>query len=145
VNKPKLAVWIGLGVAALLVGMVFDYFNRESIPHQSMQLHVRLVGASIYEFHDKTGRWPSRAEDLSQTSLPLKSPYWKQMLDRGLIVVVWRQDLKPDPKENAALILAYYNKGLFSRLGRLWVCWGDLRMEYAKTEEVRGKLPGVGE
>jgi len=141
VKKSRVAALVGLGVAALLIGMVFDYFDRGSIPHQAIQLHLRLVGSSIYEFHANTGRWPERAEDLARTSLPLRSPYWKQMLDKGIIVVVWPKDLKPDPKDNEGRVLTYDNGGgLFAQLGRVWVCWGDLRTEYVKAEELRGKL-----
>ena len=66
--------------------------------------------------------------------------YWKEDLETGRMVVIWREDLKPDPKENAGLVLLYYNKGLFSLLGRNWVCWGDLRTEYIKSSELRAKL-----
>jgi len=35
-----------------------------------------------------------------------------------------------------------YNKaGLFPKLGRVWVCWGDLRADYVREEELRAKLP----
>ena len=140
-KKSRVAALVGLGVAALLIGMVFDYFDRGSIPHQAIQLHLRLVGSSIYEFHTNTGRWPERAEDLARTSLPLRSPYWKQLLDRGIIVVVWPKDLRPNPKDNEGRVLTYDNGGgLFARLGRVWVCWGDLRTEYVKAEELAGKL-----
>jgi hypothetical protein len=141
--KKSIVAVIGLGLAALIIGLVFDYFDRGSIPHQAIQLHLRLVVSSIYEFHTNTGRWPERAEDLAATSLPLRSTYWKQMLDQGIIVVVWPKDLKPDPKENADVVLTYDNGGLFARLGRVWVCWGDLRTEYVKAEELRSKLEAV--
>jgi hypothetical protein len=126
----------GLCAVAMLTGVVMDYFDHDSIPHQAIRLHLKLVCASIYEFHSKTGRWPARFEDLAETSLPQKVPSWR-MVEPQTIVVLWRNDLKPDPKANAAVILAYYNKGLFSRLGRMWVCWGDLRTEYVKADEVR--------
>ena len=114
--KKWIVAVVGLGLAALIIGIVIDYFDRGSIPHQ---------------------------EDLAATSLPLRSPYWKQMLDQGTIVVVWPKDLKPDPKENASVVLTYDNGGLFARLGRVWVCWGDLRTEYVKAEELRNKLKAV--
>jgi hypothetical protein len=108
-----------------------------------MELHLRLVGSSIYEYHSKTGRWPARIQDLAETSLPQRSPYWKQMLEQETMVVVWRNDLKPDRSENAAAVLAYHNKGLFARLGRVWVCWGDLRTEYVKDAVLREKLQAL--
>ena len=115
--KKWIVAVVGLGLASLVIGIVFDYLDRGSIPHQAIQLHLRLVGSIIYEFHTNTGRWPERAEDLAATSLPLRSPYWKQMLDQGIIVVVWPKGLKPDPKENAGVVLTYDNGGLFARLG----------------------------
>ena len=141
--KKWIVAMVGLGLASLVIGIVFDYLDRGSIPHQAIQLHLRLVGSIIYEFHTNTGPWPERAEDLAATSLPLRSPYWKQMLDQGIIVVVWPKGLKPDPKENAGVVLTYDNGGLFARLGRVWVCWGDLRTEYVKVEDLRSKLEAV--
>jgi hypothetical protein len=144
VKKSRIVAAIGLGVAALLVGIALDYFNRDSVAHQSIQLHLRLTGEAIYEYHSRTGRWPARIDDLAETSLPLKSPYWRQLVEQGTIAVVWRSDLKPDPKDNAHLVLAYHNQGLFARLGRVWVCWGDLRTEYVKAGELRSQLQSAG-
>jgi len=97
-------------------------------------------GSSIYEYHEKTGRWPVRADDLAEISLPMRSPYWKVMLDSGTNVIVWHNDLKPNPAENANVVLAYHNKGLLASLGRQWVCWGDLRTEYLPSRKLRTKL-----
>jgi hypothetical protein len=94
----------------------------------------------VYEYHANTGHWPSQTDDLAKTSLPKKFRYWKQSLDGETIVVVWHKDLKADPKDNAGLILAYHNKGLYARLGRVWVCWGDLRTEYLKIEDLQARL-----
>ena len=64
-----------------------------------------------------------------------------QVLERDeTIVIPWHKNLKADPKDNAGLILAYHNKGLYARLGRVWVCWGDLRTEYIKIEDLKAKL-----
>jgi len=62
------------------------------------------------------------------------------LIDNGSVAVVWNSDLKLDPKDNASLLLTYNNAGLFSKLGRVWVCWGDLRTEYVKEEDLRSKL-----
>ena len=105
-------------------------------------LHLRLTASSIYEFRNTAGRWPTAADDLASTSLPQISPYWKTLIENGTVVIAWRGDLKPNPKENAALVMTYNNAGLFSKQGRVWVCWGDLRTEYVKEEELRAKLPG---
>jgi hypothetical protein len=131
---------IGLGAVVSFGSWVNDYFDLNSIPHQSIKLHLGFMGASIYEYHSMTGRWPARREDLATTSLPLKSPHWKQMLELGSDVIVFRGDLKPEPKDNAGVILTYHPKGLFAELGRTWVCWGDLRLEFIKTEELRRRL-----
>jgi hypothetical protein len=131
-------VLIGGVAIILLIGARF--YSLSDISNESIRLHLRLLG-SIYQYHDKTGRWPSRAEDLAQTSLPIRSPYWKVMLDSGTNVVVWHDDLKPNPAENASVVLAYHNRGLLAWLGRKWVCWGDLRTEYIPSKELRDKLP----
>jgi len=105
---------IALGVVILLAAARF--YSLSDISHESIRLHLALLGSSIYEYHAKTGQWPARAEDLAQTSLPARSPYWKVMLDAGTNVVVWHQDLKPEPAQNAGVILAYHNRGLLAWL-----------------------------
>jgi hypothetical protein len=139
-SKTRWPVFAGLSAIALLVAIYWHYFSRASIPHEAIQLHLRLTASSIYEFHKAAGRWPTRADDLASTSLPQTSPYWRTLIDNGSVTVVWHNDLKPDPKENATLVLTYNNAGLFSKLGRVWVCWGDLRTEYVKEEALRSKL-----
>lgn len=129
---------IALGVVILLAAARF--YSLSDISHESIRLHLALLGSSIYEYHAKTGQWPARAEDLAQTSLPARSPYWKVMLDAGTNVVVWHQDLKPEPAQNAGVILAYHNRGLLAWLGHQWVCWGDLRTEYIPSRELQAKL-----
>jgi hypothetical protein len=131
-----------LGCAALLALIlpVIGYLSRSDVSHQAIQLWLQIFGSSIYEYHFKTGEWPSQTDDLARTSLPQKFRYWEQMLDDETIVVVWHKNLKPEPKANAGLILAYHNKGLYARLGRVWVCWGELRTEYIKIGDLRAKL-----
>jgi hypothetical protein len=132
-----------LFAAAFIIALLYGVFGRGSltdVAHESIRLHLRFIGASIYEYRANTGRWPSRTEDLAQTSLPRQSPYWKVMIDAGTNVVVWHDDLKPDPRDNAHVILVYHNKGLIAATGRHWVCWGDLRTEYIKDEELRAGL-----
>ena len=128
---------------ALLLGLmlpVVRYLNRSDVAHQAIRIWLEHFGSSIYEYHSKTGQWPSQTADLAKTSLPQQFRYWKQVLDDETIVVVWHKNLKADPKDNAGLILAYHNKGLYARLGRVWVCWGDLRTEYTQIEELKAKL-----
>ena len=95
--------------------------------------------ATTSEYHSITGQWASQTDDLTKTSLPQQTRYWEQMLDDQSIVV-WHKNWKPDPKDNARLILAYHNKGLSARLGRVWVCWGDLRTEYIRIEDLLARL-----
>jgi hypothetical protein len=138
--KPRWAIFAALGIVAILIKIAWDYFSYDSIPHETIRLHLRLTASSIYEFHRATGRWPTTADDLASTSLPQISPYWKTLIDNDNVSIVWRSDLKPDPKDNAALMLTYNRTGLFPKLGRVWVCWGDLRTEYIKEEELQAKL-----
>ena len=41
---------------------------------------------------------------------------------------------------NRHRVLAYDNSSLLSRFGRVWVCRGDLRVEYIETEELQRLL-----
>lgn len=141
-TKTRWTILAAFGIVALLIKIAWDYFSYHSVPHEAIRLHLRLTASSIYEFHNATGRWPTAADDLASTSLAQISPYWKSLIESGTVAIVWRSDLKPDPKDNAALVLTYNNAGLFSKLGRVWVCWGDLRTEYVKVEDLRGRLPG---
>ena len=129
-----------LGIVVLL-GIWWNYFSRHSIPHETIHLHLKLTASSIYEFHSATGRWPTGADDLARTTLPQHSPYWRTLLENDTVAVVWRSDLKPDPKDNASVVMTYNKAGLFPKLGRVWVCWGDLRTDYVREEELRAKLP----
>jgi len=98
-----------------------------SSAHRFQHLRVSLADGSVALPCRRLGRdW--------------QSPYWKVMIDSGTNVVVWQDDLKPDPKDNADLILAYHNRGLLAWLGPHWVCWGDLRTEYITTQQLRAKL-----
>ncbi len=139
VKRSKVAAVAGACIAVAL-GVVVYFYSMSDIAHESIRLHLRLIGESIYEYHSKTGQWPTRMEDLAQTPLALRSPYWRQMLEQGTNVIVWRTDLKPDPKDNAGLVLAYHNSGLLARLGRQWACWGDLRTEYVREKDLRAHL-----
>ena len=54
------------------------------------------------------------------------------LIENGTVAVVWHNDLKPDLKDNASLLMAYNKTGLFPKLARVWVCWGDLRTDYVR-------------
>lgn len=118
-----------------LIGVVQDYFNPHSPANASMQLHLKMFGSAIYEYHSQIGRWPTKVDDLAQTSLPARSPLWRQ--SAAPIVFLWPQNLKPEPKDNPNVLLAYWKGGWFNKFGRVWVCWGDLRTEHAKESDLR--------
>jgi hypothetical protein len=137
-SKSKLLTAVGILVLLWFAHLAWDYFDPSSIPHIAMQDQLKLFGAAAYEYHASTGRWPSSLDDLAQTSLPVKSPVWRQ--SARPIVFLWPQNLKPDPKDNSAILFAYYPGGLFNKLGRVWVCWGDLRTEHMPEKELRARL-----
>ena len=135
--------WAWLAAAAVLfsawvLGIAWDYFDHSSIPHAAIQSWLKLFGSSIYEYHSKTGQWPHALDDLAQTSLPATMPGWRQTA--APVKILWRDDLNIDPKENADVLLLYYEGGMFSKLGRVWVCWGDLRTEYIPVSDLRARL-----
>ncbi|OAI47458.1 hypothetical protein AYO44_09500 [Planctomycetaceae bacterium SCGC AG-212-F19] len=103
------------------------------------QLHMNWIAESIYEYRAIKGHWPSRPDDLLQTSLAVKAPHDIGLLKTGPYVVVWPQDLDPDPKKNGGRVLVY-TRGGPARLGWVWVCWGDYRMEYMKGEQFEAIL-----
>jgi hypothetical protein len=103
-----------------------------------MQFQLRMFGDAIYEYHAHTGAWPTKLDDFAQTSLPARSRIWRQTATT--IVFLWPQNLKPEPKDNANVLLAYWNGGWFNRLGRVWVCWGDLRTEHLQHAKLKAAL-----
>jgi hypothetical protein len=123
-----------------LVATIAPFSGTYQIAHETVRLHLALIGSSIYEYRSITGQWPARIQDLAKTSLPLKCRYWKLELDDEVFVIVWHKDLKPDPKVNGRHILAYHNKGLIATMGHRWVCRGDLSTEYIPTEDLRDYL-----
>jgi hypothetical protein len=130
-------------VAIALVVMRGPFADVRDVAHEAVRLHLNLFGSSIYEYHATTGKWPTQIDDLAKTSLPVKSPYWWSWFDHDAMVIVWHKTLNPDPKANAGHILAYHNKGLIAERGQSWVCWGDLRTEYIKTEDLRAYLKNL--
>jgi hypothetical protein len=100
-----------------------------------IQFDLRKIGESVYEAQSKTGKWPASIADLEGTEY-LRMPYRREALDKGLFVVVWQQDLDVDPQVNKNRVLAYDNGSMFSRLGWVWVCRGDLRVERIGAEEL---------
>jgi hypothetical protein len=108
---------------------------------QAVRLHMRFIAESIYEYHQQTGRWPKNADDLAHTSFPLKTPVWRGDVEGPSYVILWPDDrMKPDPKDNAQIVLVYHNRGTLAEFGRKWVCWGDLRDEYLPTRVLEDRL-----
>jgi hypothetical protein len=134
-------ITIGLGAVVIAAMMAYNYYGMKEMSDLSQQVYLRIYGESIYEYHALTGNWPSKVDDLARTSLAVKYPsWWKAQLDIEADVIVWPRDLKPDRKDNGHVILCYHNKGLDAEMGRMWVCWGDLRTEWITPEDLRHYL-----
>ena len=132
---------IGLGAVVVAVITAYNYHGVKEMSNQSQQIYLRLYGEGIYEYHALTGKWPTKIDDLARTSLPLRyPPWWKAQLGIEADVIVIPKDLKPDPKDNGHVILCYHNKGLDAEMGRMWVCWGDLRTECITPGELQEYL-----
>src|SRR5262245_33322733 len=129
--------------AMILVAAVTPFSGVPDVAHEAVRLHLTFFGSSIYEYHAIAGNWPTQLDDFAKTSLPAQSPYWRSWFDNDAMVIIWHKTLKPDPKDNARDILVYHNKGLIAKLGQSWVCWGDLRTEYIKTEELQAYLKNL--
>lgn len=127
-----------LGIAAWSLNLVREHVDPDSVSHEAVRYWLKAYGESFYEFHAKTRRWPASVVDLGETSLPMRFPLWRSTA--GLVVFLWPKDLKDDPQQNASTVLLYYNKGLISELGKKWVCFGDLRLEYVKDKELEALL-----
>jgi hypothetical protein len=141
-HKSILAVAAG-AVAIALVVIHPPFSGGEGVAHEAVRLHLNFFGSSIYEYHATTGKWPTQIDDLEKTFLPVESPYWRSWFVADAMVIVWHKNLKPDPKNNAGQILAYHDKGLIAEGGKKWVCWGDLRTEYIKTEDLQAYLKNL--
>ncbi|HET8549447.1 MAG TPA: hypothetical protein VFL57_15650 [Bryobacteraceae bacterium] len=137
-HKSKLLAAAAVVPLVWLARVVWDYFDYRSVPHQTIQVQLKLFGAAMYEYHAATGRWPASLDDLARTSLRQRSYVWRQTA--STFVFLWPENLKADPKDNSDVLLAYDRGSLFSKLGRVWVCWGDLRTEHMRNRELRDRL-----
>ena len=122
-----------LAIAAAAIAFVYAQVD---IATKSIQFDLRKIGESVYEAHSKTGQWPAKIADLAGTEY-LEMPHRRTLLEEGLFVVVFHWDLDPSPAANRDRVLAYDNGSLLSRLGTVWACRGDLRVERLRAEEVR--------
>ena len=131
-----------VAAAVLVVGIVaYNYYDVMWMSAVGQDNEMRVIGEGIYEYHAKTGKWPSKLDDLSVTSLPLKYPqWWTELLALDADVIVCPNNLKPDSKDNGHVILCYHSKGLDAERGRMWVCWGDLRTEPIPLEALNEHL-----
>ena len=120
------------------VQFFWDYADPDSPANAAMQYQLKLFGAAMYEYHAATGHWPESLDDLAHTSLPVTSYVWRQTATT--MVFVQPQHLKDKPKDNAGVVILYTDKGLFNNLGRMWVCWGDLRTEHLPEADLRKQL-----
>jgi hypothetical protein len=123
----------GLIVAAV-VALAFVY-GQVSVAVDSIRFDLNKICSSIYEAHSKRGKWPMKISDLEGTEY-LSMPYRKWGLETGVMVVIWQEDLDPNPAANRDRILAYNNGGILPRLGLIWACRGDLRVERIRREEI---------
>jgi hypothetical protein len=123
-----------LGVLAV-VCVAFTYGTTD-VAIKSIKFDLQKIGESVYEAHSKTGKWPASVSELEGTEY-LKMPYRREALEKGLFVVVWQDDLDTNPDANKHRILAYDNGSLFSRLGWVWVCRGDLSISRVSAQDLR--------
>ena len=130
-------------VAITFVAIRGPFSGGTEVDDEAVRLHLTFFGSSIYECHATTGKWPTQIDDLEKTSLPVTSPYWRSWFVDDAMVIVWHKNLKLDPKDNARHVLAYHDKGLIAEGGQKWVCWGDLRTQYIKTEDLRAYLKNL--
>jgi len=130
-------LWAVSIFAAIVIAFLY---GQISVATKSIQFDLRKIGESLYEAHSKNGKWPAEIADLEGTEY-LKMPHRKALLENGLFVVVWQQDLDPNPEVNRNRVLAYDNGSLLSRLGSVLVCRGDLRIERMRAEDLRPLNP----
>jgi hypothetical protein len=127
---------LALGSLVLLwfAQIAWDYFDLNSPANLAMLVQLKLFGAAMYEYQSHAGRWPTKIDDLAQTSLPAQSNVWRQTANTT--VFLWPQGLKPEPKDNANVLLAYWRGGLYKEFGRVWACWGDVRIKRIKRSQL---------
>lgn len=143
-RKPSTSTFVKIIVVmAVLAALWFsrvawDYFDLNSPANVAVRAQLKLFGTAIYEYHSNTGHWPSTVDDFAQTMLPARSHVWRQTATA--MVFLWPQNLNLEPKDNANVLLAYWNAGLYNRLGKVWVCWGDLRTQRLDKSELRKRI-----
>ena len=131
------------GVVLLIVAIGIAYtLGMVGPATDSIQFDLTQIGKSIYEARSRTGHWPKTISDLEGTTY-LRMPYRRKLLEDKHFVIVWPDGLDPAPAANRDRILAYDNGSLFSRLGRIWVCRGDLSLERLSAEELTASIKPI--
>ena len=125
-----------LGVALFVISLLYDAADTAEL---SIQFDLGSIGQSVYEAHQRNGKWPARIADLAGTEY-LNMPHRKELLEKGNFVVVWQQDLDPNPQKNRNRVLAYDNRSLLSRFSTVWTVRGDLRVESMDRDELNTLL-----
>src|ERR687887_433442 len=87
--SPKILAVIAVVLLLWVARTARDYFDLNSPANASMQVQLKLFGAAIYEYHSRTGHWPTEVDDLAQTSLPVQSRVLRQTANT--IVFLWPQ------------------------------------------------------
>jgi len=131
-SRSRRLFWAVLVIAAIALSWLW---GTTRVAIESIQFDLGRIGESIYEAHARDGRWPARIADLEGTTY-LNMPYRRSALEDGAFVVVWQEDLDPDPAANRDRVLAYDDGSLFARLGLVWGCWGDLRVARVDAERI---------
>jgi hypothetical protein len=121
-----------LGILAFIYGQV-------DVAVDSIRFDLHKIGESIYEAHSRHGAWPAKIADLEGTTY-LNMPYRKQTLEQNVFQIVWAKDLDSNPQLNRDRVLAFSNGGLLARLGFVWACRGDLRIERIRTQEIESHI-----
>src|SRR5438105_3655803 len=76
--KSKIFIVVGAFLLLWFARFVWDYFDPTIDANQAMQIQLKVFGSAMYEYHAATKRWPTKLDDLAQTSLPKRSYIWQQ-------------------------------------------------------------------
>ena len=138
-NKATIAA--GVLLVAVVMAYVYDGVDLRS-DISFTQNYLRLYGSSIYG-----SATPSPGSEPTKLTISRGLPLARRNIRTGGKSTrhwggchrVAQRLTKPDSKENArsSHSCPKHNKGLDAEMGRMWVCWGDLRTECITPEELR--------
>ena len=123
ISRPRRRMSLARSVRWFLLAVLF--LCLVLFPTRQERHELYSIGFNIYGYHERTGRWPTKTEDISSSF----SEHLSNSIREGKIVVVWRVSLQPTLKQNPDAILAYEKGGIRTWLGLTDVCWGDLRTD----------------